>query len=181
MLFRDIENHYNNYMEQPIEDISIDMLRAMYKDLVFIATETAFDTENRDTEFLCRTLLLQHRINFDKESNEYLNPNWDESCERNGIKFEREKVYLIEEDRLDDYTRQLEYQNKKAAETIKELKYKIELMIKQICELRKESNEDCFIPRTDRNINECVKTTCEDCIKEYFEAKVKDIVLDSDK
>ena len=36
----------------------------MYKDLVFIATETAFDEANHDTEFLLRTLLLQHRINF---------------------------------------------------------------------------------------------------------------------
>ena len=43
MLWDDLKKNYNNYMEQPIEELSIDVLRNMYKDLVFIATETAFD------------------------------------------------------------------------------------------------------------------------------------------
>ena len=95
MLWDDFKKNYNNYMEQPIEELSIDVLRNMYKDLVFNATETAFDEANHDTEFLLRTLLLQHRINFNEESKQYQNPNWDKSCEINGIKFEKEKLYLL--------------------------------------------------------------------------------------
>lgn len=131
MLWDNIKKNYNNYKEQPIEDISIDVLRNMYKDLVYIATEIAFDEVNRDTEFLLRILLLQHRINFDEESKQYQNPNWDKSCEVNGIKFEKEKTYLINEDRVDEYTKQLEYQLKEKNKKITEL----ENMLKPILEL----------------------------------------------
>lgn len=131
MLWDNIKKNYNNYKEQPIEEISIDVLRNMYKDLVYIATEIAFDEVNRDTEFLLRILLLQHRINFDEESKQYQNPNWDKSCEVNGIKFEKEKTYLINEDRVDEYTKQLEYQLKEKNKKITEL----ENMLKPILEL----------------------------------------------
>lgn len=131
MLWDNIKKNYNNYKEQPIEDISIDVLRNMYKDLVYIATEIAFDEVNRATEFLLRILLLQHRINFDEESKQYQNPNWDKSCEVNGIKFEKEKTYLINEDRVDEYTKQLEYQLKEKNKKITEL----ENMLKPILEL----------------------------------------------
>ena len=87
MLWDDFKKNYNNYKEQPIENLSIDALKNMYKDLVYIATETAFDEVNRDTEFLLRILLFQHRINFNEESKQYENHNWDKSCEINGIKF----------------------------------------------------------------------------------------------
>lgn len=131
MLWDDFKKNYNNYMEQPIEDLSIDVLRNMYKDLVFIATETAFDEVNRDTEFLLRTLLLQHRINFNEESKQYQNLNWDKSCEVNGIKFEKEKTYLINDDKIDEYTKQLEYQVKEKDKKINEL----EKMLKPILDL----------------------------------------------
>lgn len=131
MLWDDFKKNYNNYMEQPIEELSIDVLRNMYKDLVYIATETAFDEVNHDTEFLLRTLLLQHRINFNEESKQYQNPNWDESCERNGIKFEKEKIYFINEDKIDEYTKQLEYQLKEKDKRITEL----ENMLKPILDL----------------------------------------------
>ena len=122
MLWDDFKKNYNNYKEQPIENLGIDVLKNMYKDLVYIATETAFDEVNRDTEFLLRILLLQHRINFNEESKQYENPNWDKSCEINGIKFEREKTYLINEDRVDEYTKQLEYQLKEKEEKIRFIK-----------------------------------------------------------
>ena len=131
MLWDDLKKNYNNYMEQPIEELSIDVLRNMYKDLVFIATETAFDEANHDTEFLLRTLLLQHRINFNEESKQYQNPNWDKEFEINGIKFEKEKIYLINEDRVDEYTKQLEYQLKEKDKKITEL----ENMLKPVLDL----------------------------------------------
>ena len=131
MLWDDFKKNYNNYKEQPIEELSIDILRNMYKDLVYIATETAFDEANHDTEFLLRTLLLQHRINFNEESKQYQNHNWDKSCEINGIKFEKEKTYLINEDRVDEYTKQLEYQLKEKDKKITEL----ENMLKPVLDL----------------------------------------------
>ena len=139
MLWDDLKKNYNNYMEQSIEELSIDVLRNMYKDLVFIATETAFDEANHDTEFLLRTLLLQHRINFNEESKQYQNPNWDKSCEINGIKFEKEKMYFINEDSIDEYTKQLEYQLKEKDKKITEL----ENMLKPVNKL--EDNIEKFI------------------------------------
>ena len=139
MLWDDFKKNYNNYMEQPIEELSIDVLRNMYKDLVYIATETAFDEANHDTEFLLRTLLLQHRINFNEESKQYQNPNWDKNFEVNGIKFEKEKIYLINEDRVDEYTKQLEYQLKEKDKKITEL----ENMLKSVNKL--EDNMEKFI------------------------------------
>ena len=38
MLWDDFKKNYNNYKEQPIENLSIDVLKNMYKDLVYIAT-----------------------------------------------------------------------------------------------------------------------------------------------
>ena len=134
-----LSKNYNNYIEQPIEELSIDVLRNMYKDLVFIATETAFDEANQNTEFLLRTLLLQHRINFNEESKQYQNPNWDKNFEVNGIKFEKEKIYLINEDRVDEYTKQLEYQLKEKDKKITEL----ENMLKSVNKL--EDNMEKFI------------------------------------
>ena len=139
MLWDDFKKNYNNYMEQPIEELSIDVLRNMYKDLVYIATETAFDEANQNTEFLLRTLLLQHRINFNEESKQYQNPNWDKNFEVNGIKFEKEKIYLINEDRVDEYTKQLEYQLKEKDKKITEL----ENMLKSVNKL--EDNMEKFI------------------------------------
>ena len=134
-----LSKNYNNYIEQPIEELSIDVLRNMYKNLVYIATETAFDEANQNTEFLLRTLLLQHRINFNEESKQYQNPNWDKEFEINGIKFEKEKIYLIDEDRVDEYTKQLEYQLKEKDKKITEL----ENMLKSVDKL--EDNMEKFI------------------------------------
>ena len=134
-----LSKNYNNYIEQPIEELSIDVLRNMYKNLVYIATETAFDEANQNTEFLLRTLLLQHRINFNEESKQYQNPNWDKEFEINGIKFEKEKIYLIDEDRVDEYTKQLEYQLKEKDKKITEL----ENMLKSVNKL--EDNMEKFI------------------------------------
>ena len=122
-----LSKNYNNYIEQPIEELSIDVLRNMYKNLVYIATETAFDEANQNTEFLLRTLLSQHRINFNEESKQYQNPNWDKNFEVNGIKFEKEKIYLINEDRVDEYTKQLEYQLKEKDKKITELENMLNL------------------------------------------------------
>ena len=134
-----LSKNYNNYIEQPIEELSIDVLRNMYKNLVYIATETAFDEANQNTEFLLRTLLLQHRINFNEESKQYQNPNWDKEFEINGIKFEKEKIYLINEDRVDEYTKQLEYQLKEKDKKITEL----ENMLKSVNKLK--DNMEKFI------------------------------------
>lgn len=51
---------------------------------------------------------------------------------------------------------------------IEEKKQIINLMTQQLIKLRENSAEDCFLPRNYRNIDECIKTTCEQCIKKYF-------------
>lgn len=49
------------------------------------------------------------------------------SFEVNGIKFEKEKIYLINEDRVDEYTKQLEYQLKEKDKKITELENMLNL------------------------------------------------------
>ena len=49
----------------------------------------------------------------------------------------------------------------------------IDLMVEKLKQLREASLEDCFIPRSYRDIDDCLKTTCEECIKQYFERKVE--------
>lgn len=44
----------------------------------------------------------------------------------------------------------------------------IDELVKTTVTLREKSNEDCFIPRSYRDINDCIKTNCADCIIEYF-------------
>ena len=50
----------------------------------------------------------------------------------------------------------------------------IDELVKTTVKLRETSNEDCFIPRTYRDIDECIRTTCEKCLKEYFKKKVEE-------
>lgn len=62
-------------------------------------------------------------------------------------------------------------------ETIKELSNKeaiIDEMTKIIIKLREDSENDCFIPRSYRDVNGCIETTCDVCIKEYFIKLVED-------
>lgn len=50
----------------------------------------------------------------------------------------------------------------------------IDLMAEKLKQLREASLEDCFIPRSYRDIDDCLKTTCEECIKQYFEKKAEE-------
>jgi len=62
-------------------------------------------------------------------------------------------------------------------ETIKELSNKeaiIDEMTKTIIKLREDSENDCFIPKSYRDINGCIETTCDVCVKEYFIKLVED-------
>lgn len=105
----------------------IENLEKEYENLVRISIETAFDEKNEDTEFLLRCLLKQGKISLNKEKQEYENPQKDKEFDVIGIKFEREKCFLIENDKLDEYTKQLEYKlensipKKKIEEKIEEL------------------------------------------------------------
>lgn len=106
--------HYDTFeirVDLMIEDIlrSLKEVRTNYDKLVKVAIETAFDEQNNDTEFLLRTLLSQGKILFDNEKKEYVNPQKNKELEVNGIMFTKEKIYLINDDKLDDYTKQMEY------------------------------------------------------------------------
>lgn len=50
----------------------------------------------------------------------------------------------------------------------------IDLMAEKLKQLREASLEDCFIPKSYRNIDDCLRTTCEECIKQYFEKKAEE-------
>lgn len=106
--------HYDTFeirIDLMIEDIirSLEELISNYDKLVKVSIETAFDKQNIDTEFLLRVLLSQNKIEFDDNKKEYVNPQENETFEVNGVMYDREKVYLINDDKLDDYTKQLEY------------------------------------------------------------------------
>lgn len=117
LMIRDVLNYIENLEEN-------------YENLVRISIETAFDEKNEDTEFLLRCLLKQGKISLNKEKQEYENPQKDKEFDVIGIKFEREKCFLIEDDKLDEYTKQLEYKlensiPKKKIEEILNNKYRL--------------------------------------------------------
>lgn len=98
--------------------IAIENLLQAYTGLVKVSTETAFDTVNEDTEFLCRLLLKQGQIEFNKEKFEYINPRQNKEFEVNGIMYTKEKIFFINDDELDDYTKQLEEKNREQGNII---------------------------------------------------------------
>lgn len=89
--------------------------------LVKIAIETAFDTYNEGTETLLRRLLALKRIEL-KDGLYTRNPlDFEEHFRIDGIEYSREKMFFIENDKLDEYTRQLEVKVKNLEEKVKEV------------------------------------------------------------
>lgn len=79
-----------------------------FEDLVRVAVETAFDEQNIDTELLCRRLLAINKIKL--ENGLYTRDPFDfeQHFRIDGVEYDREKMFFIDEDKLDEYTKQLE-------------------------------------------------------------------------
>lgn len=78
------------------------------KSLSRVAIETAFDKQNEDTELLCRRLLAMGEIEL-KDGMYSRKPfDFEEHFRIDGVEYDREKMFFIEEDKLDEYTKQLE-------------------------------------------------------------------------
>lgn len=92
--------------------------------LVKIAIETAFDTYNKDTEILLRRLLALKRIRLENGLYTRDPLDFEEHFRIDGIEYNREKMFFIEDDNLDEYTKQLEKKVEVYEQTIKELKNK---------------------------------------------------------
>lgn len=92
-----------------------------YEKLVQVAIETAFDKENRDTELLLRRLLAMGKIRLigGQYSRDPL--DYEKHFRIDGIEYDREKMFFIENDKLDEYTRQLEVKVKNLEEKVKEV------------------------------------------------------------
>ena len=89
--------------------------------LVKIAIETAFDTYNKDTEILLRRLLALKRIEL-KDGLYTRNPlDFEEHFRIDGIEYDREKMFFIEDDKVDEYTKQLETKVKNLEEKVKKV------------------------------------------------------------
>lgn len=89
--------------------------------LVKIAIETAFDTYNEDTETLLRRLLALKRIEL-KDGLYTRNPlDFEEHFRIDGIEYSREKMFFIEDDKVDEYTKQLETKVKNLEAKVKEV------------------------------------------------------------
>ena len=89
--------------------------------LVKIAIETAFDTYNEDTETLLRRLLALKRIEL-KDGLYTRNPlDFEEHFRIDGIEYSREKMFFIEDDKVDEYTKQLETKVKNLEAKVEEV------------------------------------------------------------
>ena len=69
---------------------------------------------------------------------------------------------------------EVEKENQKLKTELKKKDKMIDEMAVKLKQLREASLDDCFILRSYRDIDDCLRTTCEECIKEYFENKVKE-------
>lgn len=92
-----------------------------YEKLVQVAIETAFDKENQDTEFLLRRLLAMGKIKLVDGQYSRDPLDFEKHFRIDGIEYDREKMFFIENDKLDEYTRQLEVKVKNLEEKVKEI------------------------------------------------------------
>ena len=92
-----------------------------YEKLVQVAIETAFDKENRDTELLLRRLLAMGKIRLVDGQYSRDPLDYEKHFRIDGIEYDREKMFFIENDKLDEYTRQLEVKVKKLEEKVENL------------------------------------------------------------
>lgn len=103
-----------------------DTLFKEFENLVRIAIETAFDKSNKDTELLCRRLLAIKKIEL-KDGLYTRSPfDFEQHFRIDGVEYDREKMFFINDDKLDEYTKQLEKKVEKYECSIKELKDEIE-------------------------------------------------------
>lgn len=92
-----------------------------YEKLVQVAIETAFDKENRDTELLLRRLLAMGKIRLIDGQYSRDPLDYEKHFRIDGIEYDREKMFFIKNDKLDEYTRQLEVKVKNLEEKVKEV------------------------------------------------------------
>ena len=97
-----------------------------YEKLIEVAIETAFNKENKNTELLLRRLLAMKKIRL--VNGQYLRDplDYEKHFRIDGIEYNREKMFFINDDKLDEYTKQLEKKVEKYECSIKELEDKIE-------------------------------------------------------
>lgn len=90
------------------ESAARDIVLDEFQKLIVVAIETAFDKMNPYTETLMRRLLAIEKIKL--KDGKYVRDELD--FEKNwtidGIRYEKEKMFFINDDKLDEYTRQLE-------------------------------------------------------------------------
>lgn len=103
-----------------------DTLFKEFENLVRIAIETAFDKSNKDTELLCRRLLAIKKIEL-KDGLYTRSPfDFEQHFRIDGVEYDREKMFFINDDKLDEYTKQLEKKVEKYEWSIKKLEDEIE-------------------------------------------------------
>lgn len=92
-----------------------------YEKLVQVAIETAFDKENRDTELLLRRLLAMGKIRLVDGQYSRDPLDYEKHFRIDGIEYDREKMFFIEDDKVDEYTKQLETKVKNLEGKVKEV------------------------------------------------------------
>lgn len=92
-----------------------------YEKLVQVAIETAFDKENPDTELLLRRLLAMGKIRLVDGQYSRDPLDYEKHFRIDGIEYDREKMFFIKEDSLDEYTKQLEVKVKKLETEVERL------------------------------------------------------------
>ena len=92
-----------------------------YEKLVQFAIETAFDKENPDTELLLRRLLAMGKIRLVDGQYSRDPLDYEKHFRIDGIEYDREKMFFIEDDKVDEYTKQLETKVKNLEEKVKEV------------------------------------------------------------
>lgn len=90
------------------ESAARDIVLDEFQKLIVVAIETAFDKMNPYTETLMRRLLAIEKIKL--KDGKYVRDELDfeKSWTIDGIRYEKEKMFFINDDKLDEYTRQLE-------------------------------------------------------------------------
>lgn len=109
-----LNNKINKLKQESSSELNLEFLEILEyymqenEKLGRVAIETGFREVNKDCEFLFRRLLAMDFITLEDGMYSRKPFDFEKSFRIDGLLYDKEKIFFLEDDRLDEYTKQLE-------------------------------------------------------------------------
>lgn len=154
-LIEKLQKENNDWQKayQEEKDKQFDLIKEN-KELTKASIEAAFDDKNTDTELLLRCLLKYKKIKLENGMYTRDKIEWEEHMRLLGFEIKKEKLMFIGDDKVDEYTKQLEYKLTQKDTEIKKLQEKNEILKEIVSNIFNE-NEYIYYTHKDGTISTC--------------------------